>query len=127
MGWGVDFKANIYLKRQEYNKNKFLVQDAIAECKVEINNIISHLHMLGASTPKDVVPEDYKEDILNWIHQEIENSYDQLKESIVKEYQHGLYLEYLEETEKISPPTVHSSGSKMEIQQNKLTAILPKS
>ena len=98
MAWGIDFTTDIYLSRQEYNKNTYLVEDAIKECQEEIDNAKTQIKMLGASTPKDITPTD--QDPLYYISSEMENSFETIEEQCVKMYKLVLYLEYLQEQEQ---------------------------
>lgn len=61
MGWGTDFKTNVYLNRQIF-KNKQEVEDAIKEKEEQIQTDTELLLMIAMANPKDLVEED--EDVL---------------------------------------------------------------
>lgn len=98
MSWGIDFKADIFISRQDFNKNKLLVEDTIKDCGDEINKAKEYIQMLGASTPKDITPAE--QDPLYYINTEIEDRLEEIAELTVRRYQLMLYLEYLNETDK---------------------------
>lgn len=54
MGWGIDFKANVYLSRQIYS-NKEQVEDAITEKQKAIKHATEQLLILVAGNPKDLL------------------------------------------------------------------------
>jgi len=97
MSWGIDFIADVYLDRQDYNKNPYMVRDAIQSCEDEINSIESSIKMLCSATPKDIVPEEEKDNVLNWLQIIIEDNLSSLQELYVKKYKLSLYLEHLED------------------------------
>ena len=96
MGWGTDFNTNIYLSRQIFN-GKADVEDKIDELEREVNNSKSMLKMFAASTPNDIVPEEWEDSPLDWIHNQMNEIFDTLQEDIINIYKLELYLEYLEE------------------------------
>jgi len=99
MGWGTDFKADVYLNRQTFS-SKFEVEDKIEDLSKSINDNESILKMYASSTPSAIVPEDLKEDTIGWLNNEINMILDTLHEEIIEKYNLKLYLEYLEEKEK---------------------------
>lgn len=99
MTWGIDFTTNVFIARSGYEKNKFLVQDAIDECQEDIHKQQIYIQMLGASTPKDITPAE--QDPLYYINSEIENAIKEIEELSIKRYKLILYLEYLDKPEEI--------------------------
>lgn len=90
MGWGTDFKADIFLNRQTF-ANKFEVEEAIRE---KTNDIIQNeMLMLGyaMATPKDIFPnsDDVAFDVKIAVGDVLEN----LEELYVSKYKLSLYLE----------------------------------
>jgi len=96
MSWGIDFTANIFLSRQDYNKNESLVKDKINEEDIEISNIKMKLAMLVGATPNTIIGEEWKDDILNGITNELIILLDDLQELLVDKYKLVLYLKYLD-------------------------------
>jgi hypothetical protein len=97
MTWGTDFTTGIFLSRQDYNKNPLLVKDSINEKDLEISNIKIKLAMLVGATPNTIVNEEWKDDILNGITNELVLLLNELEELLIDKYKLGLYLEYLED------------------------------
>lgn len=96
MGWGIDFTTDIFLSRQDYNKNSELVKDKIDEKDVEINNIKIRLAMLVGASPNTIISEEWKNDVLNGLTNELILLLDELQELFIDKYKLVLYLEYLE-------------------------------
>lgn len=61
MGFGTDFKTNVYLNRQIF-RNKQEVEEAIKEKEKQIQSNTELLLMIAMANPKDLVTED--EDVL---------------------------------------------------------------
>jgi len=95
LGWGIDFKADIYLSRQDYGSNPSQVQDAIDDLSEGIEQNESRLKMFASSNVRDIVPEEWKDQPLDWINAEINSIVGSLKEDIVHRYQLELYKESL--------------------------------
>jgi len=95
MGWGVNFKTDIYLSRQEYNENIFQVKEKIDNLTDNIENIKIKLSMFCAATPKDIVP--LEETSIDWISMETQILFTEYEEIIRDRYKLYLYLDYLKE------------------------------
>lgn len=94
MGWGIDFKADVFLSRQSYaSKNE--VEDRIRELESEINDCEATLKMYAASTPKDVYVLDGNESAIGWLNIEVNTQFGLYKDYLYNKYQLELYLEYL--------------------------------
>ena len=61
MGWGTDFKTDIYLNRMIFN-SKGELEDKIEELEKGITTCKEKLLMFASSTPKDIIPDDWKEE-----------------------------------------------------------------
>jgi len=96
MGWGIEFKADIYLSRQSYS-SKGEVEDKISEFDKEINNCEAELKMFAAANPKDIVPPDSVEDQILWLNNEINQTLEVYRELLMERYRLYLYLDYLNE------------------------------
>lgn len=96
MSWGTDFKADIYLSRQMYN-GVWEVKDRIEEIDKELAEIGGKLKILSGATPKDIIPDEWKESPVQWINNEIETLLDDYQENLIHRYTLNLYLRYLED------------------------------
>lgn len=94
MGWGIEFKADIYLSRQSYSR-KSEVEDKIDEIDRLITDHEAELKMFASATPKDIVPSD--EEQIDWINNRINEILLAYQECLVDRYQLSLYLDYLNE------------------------------
>ena len=99
MGWGINFLADIFLSRQDYQGNIHQVQDEIDESSGDIENTKQHILMYCSCTPKDISTTD-EESILFSINNDVNDLLSSLKADIIKLYQLELYKEYLEELNK---------------------------
>ncbi len=92
MGWGTTFKPEIYLSREKY--------DSIADIEDEINDQNKYLSdinnqlllMIGSDLTK-CIPEDWKEEPMRWINNQVTELLSGQKETMIKIYQ----LELLKE------------------------------
>jgi len=106
MGWGIDFtktisigkrifSADVFLNRQDYGENPFVVQDAIDAIEDNVRREEERLLMYASSDPLSVVPEKEDEPVF-WLQLRVRESIDMLREYYVKLYELRLYKEYLE-------------------------------
>lgn len=94
MSWGIDFKADIYLSRQEYN-TKNDVEERIKEIDKTINECETLIKMYASSTPKDIVPSEESEDPINWINNQINVEFEMYRDYLIDRYNLELYMDYL--------------------------------
>jgi hypothetical protein len=66
MGWGTDFTAEIFLNREVFSSNSDL-EYKIEELKQFIENHKKEISMYVSANPKDIIPDDWKEDGLNFL------------------------------------------------------------
>lgn len=96
MGFGIDFKTNIFLNRYT-SKNLYEVKSDIEDKEKEIESLKEQILMFGSSNPKDIVPDDWKEAPIIFIQNQINNCFELImgnKRDIVLL---GLYKKYLED------------------------------
>lgn len=99
MGWGTDFKADLYLNRQIYDSMGQL-DDAISDAEERIEKIKQRLFMFASASPKEITSPEWDGNSIDYIHYEFDISLDELL-SETKELQLlWLYKEYLEEQER---------------------------
>lgn len=96
MGWGTDFNADIFLNRIVINNDSEL-DDLIRETEYDLNEIKTRLNMYVASNPKDITPDEWKEESLRFLHTNITELIDELQEKTVLQYNLRLYKQYLED------------------------------
>jgi len=97
MPWGIDFKADIFLSRQNY-PTKHSVEDRIEELDELISECEAKLKMYASSTPKDIIPTDDSEDPIYWIGARIDEELEAYREYVINRYNLDLYLYYLTES-----------------------------
>jgi len=73
MGWGTDFKANVFISRMEFPSSAH-VDFAIEEQERAILNAEKMLIALAAGTPKDIAPEEWGEERPRWIADSVEEN-----------------------------------------------------
>lgn len=97
MGWGIDFKTDIYLSKQDYGENTELVKDEILELEKGINSSKEKILMYAAATPKDIsMPTEESIDIIFNIQIEINETLDYIRECTEKILNLTYYQRYLE-------------------------------
>jgi hypothetical protein len=95
MSYGIDFKADVYLSRQDYGENPILVQDKIDELSHDMNEIIVRLKMYASATIKDIVPEEWMDDSITWLNNQMDELIEQYNEYHTLRDNLYLYLNYL--------------------------------
>lgn len=98
MGYGIDFKADIFLSRQDY-PTKHSVTDRIEELSELIGECEAKLKMYASATPKDIIQSDDSEDPIYWISSRIDEELEMYREYLINRYNLDLYLDYLTESE----------------------------
>jgi hypothetical protein len=94
--WGIDFKADIFLSRQEYS-TKYAVESRIKELDELIFECEAALKMYASATPKDIVPPDFLEEPIDWINRQIDEQFQMYQEYLRDRHNLELYLEYLDD------------------------------
>ena len=87
MGWGTEFKANVFLSREEVTPEN--VSDHLAEVENDINSVRTDLIALCSATPKDVTPAD--EEPLTYVRTTGLDYLDYLEDLIIKRTKIQLY------------------------------------
>lgn len=93
MSYGTDFTADIFLNRQVY-ENKAQVESVIEDCEQTINVLERQLYLMAVSNVREITPKD--EEPLLWITANVDGILSELSDEVIKRYQLGLYLEFLE-------------------------------
>ena len=85
MSWGTEFNVDIYLSRTSFNCKQDLV-DAIEIVEKNIKLVEDKLHMYAISNVKDIVPKEWEDEPVRWVHDKIEellNDYREYNERLV--------------------------------------------
>lgn len=94
MGYGTDFKADIYLNRMIFT-NKYELENKIEENKGYISDSIQKIKMFAAANPRDIVDAEWKEEPINWINNQINDLMESINEFSFENYRLELYLDYI--------------------------------
>lgn len=97
MGWGIDFKADIFLSRMNFDGNKYQVEDAINSIEEDLVKLKIEIYMYAAATPKDVCPEDWEEENISFLRTRLDELFEEYDGQIVLLDHLKLYLETLQE------------------------------
>ena len=100
MGWGIDFTADIYLSKQDYQENKFQVQDAIDECILNISEYQKELSMYASANIQEVCDPEWISEPIAWLRSKINELTSDMLEEQTKLVNLRYYLEYLNEQER---------------------------
>jgi hypothetical protein len=95
MGWGTDFTANVYLNRMSFEAIED-VRNKIDENINVINDAKQKIKMFVSSTPIGIIPDEWKEEPINWLNSEIDILFEIIDESIKENVILYQYVEYLE-------------------------------
>ena len=96
MGWGTDFTADIYLNRLTFS-NVYELEDTIQNCKGEIEEHNRTLLMYASSNLKDIVPEEWKNEPMDFLRREVGKVLEELESEIRHLKDLEYYLQYLKE------------------------------
>lgn len=99
MGWGIDFKADIFLNKV-YVNSKYDLECQIEDCKEELKIIKTKLYMFSSSSPKQIVSKEWKDDVLGYIQIELNNLFEEYDITIEKLINLKYLLKNYDEYEK---------------------------
>jgi len=94
MGWGTDFTINIFLNKKIYVSREE-VEDRVEELEADIKGDYNKLMMFASSNIKDIVPKDWNDEPINWLHREIGSILETIEEYQYELFNLQLYLDYL--------------------------------
>ena len=100
MGWGLDFSTDIFLSRCTLTTT-FAVQDKIDSNKTDIEGVNAKLKMFAIASIAEILPEQWEEEPVNWIDSQINQLLEDRDELLIENYKLSLYLDYLEDKDKI--------------------------
>lgn len=96
MSWGIDFTADIYLSKQSY-RTVMEVKDRIDVLMREVQDYETTIKMYISANPKDIVAEEWKDDPIVWLKNQVDELFISIHENEVEIYKLGLYAEFLEQ------------------------------
>jgi hypothetical protein len=77
MGWGTTINAEIYISRVQF-ENKLVLEDKISELEKNIEADKSKILMFCSANPKDVVPEEWKDEPIVFIYNNVQDIFDNI-------------------------------------------------
>jgi hypothetical protein len=95
--WGIEFKADIFISREDFGENINQVEFEIQYCENKIIESHRILCMYAATSPSEIIPEEWKDQAITYIHNKIDEEVAQIIETSQKLVKLNLYLEYLKE------------------------------
>lgn len=99
MGWGIDFKADIFLNKMSI-QNIFDLNDIIEEKESELEAMKIAIYMYASSDPKLLISDDWKDDPIVFIQLKVKEILTEIEEltTLLTNLYH--YKEYLEDDGK---------------------------
>lgn len=95
MGWGTDFTADVFLNKMTF-ENKYQVKEKIEEITEELVSDKQSLYMYASANPKDLIPEDWKNESIAFIQIKVDELLQRIEENYRLLVKLELYLETLE-------------------------------
>lgn len=95
MSWGIDFTADIFIAREDFQCNIEYVKEAIIEHEQAISECEKTILMYCAANPKDINHEDC-ENVISFIQAEVNNEIASIKEYFSLILKLEYYKQYLE-------------------------------
>lgn len=103
MGWGTQFKADIFISKELYH-TKYEVEDEISDKESWIAKCKAKLLALALATPRDITPHNSDSDDPIWyVTKEVDYALESIEESEYKLFKLRLLLEHWEEKEDDEP------------------------
>lgn len=96
MSYGTDFKADIYISRKIFTSLDE-VQEYRDELEEDIINDKAKVLMYVSSTPKDIIPDDWKDEPIRWLQDQLIELLTNIEENLNLLFKIDHYIEYLEE------------------------------
>lgn len=96
MGWGTTFKSEIYLSKITFGNN-YEIEEYIKEKEEEIEKTKNKLCMFASSTPKDICPNEWEDEMIRFLSNEVSSLTDYLEELIIEKTKAELLLVHVNE------------------------------
>jgi hypothetical protein len=94
MGWGTTFSPEIYLSKVTFD-NSWEIENYISEKELYIKDAKNRLCMYASATPKDICPDDWKDEIVTFLSNEVSTHIDYLEDLIIEKTKAELLLSYV--------------------------------
>jgi hypothetical protein len=82
MGWGTTFTADVFLNREVFSSNSDL-EYKIEELKQAIEGYKKEISMYVSANPKDIIPDGWKEDGLNFLIFKLKEIFENYEEDLI--------------------------------------------
>jgi hypothetical protein len=96
MTWGTSFKTDISLLRETYS-SEIDIEDTINELNTDIRDLESKIKMFTTVSFREIITEEWKDEPINWINNQINELFKSYSELIIRQYKLELYLDYVKE------------------------------
>lgn len=99
MGWGTEFTPDIYLSRYVF-KSTWELDEKIKELSDGIQMYKDRLKQYISANPKDIIPNDWKEEPIEWLDMKASEIFDGMDELQNDLFRLEMFKRHLEETNK---------------------------
>jgi len=96
MGWGIGFKADVYLSRMQFNSIQE-VEEKIEENRKDIEDAKQRIKMFVSATPNSIIPKEWEEEPINWLVNSVNDLFELIEDYTRENVLLNQYVEYLEE------------------------------
>jgi hypothetical protein len=96
MSWGTTFTYKHFLDRQTF-ENRYQLEEAIRDKQEEVDAGVQKIMILAASNPGDLIPGEWKEDPVSWLHMTVSQLLNDYTEDVLMLRELENYLEVYEE------------------------------
>lgn len=72
MGWGTTFNCEIFLSKLDITSEEQL-KELIKDRELYLTEIKQKLAMLVSSNPRDIIPDEWKDEPINYLYGEVDN------------------------------------------------------
>ena len=72
MGWGTTFNCEIFLSKLDITSEEQL-KELIKDRELYLTEINQKLAMLVSSNPRDIIPNEWKDEPINYLYGEVDN------------------------------------------------------
>ncbi|MFA5366527.1 MAG: hypothetical protein WC333_01195 [Dehalococcoidia bacterium] len=67
----------------------------LEELDKTIEDIKAQIKMYSSATPKDIMPEDWKEEPINWLSTRLDELFENYEEKVIEMFKISMYLDYV--------------------------------
>jgi len=104
MGYGTSFKTEVYLNRQLFS-HLLEVEDRVEDRRLQIEDAKRRLLMFASANVRDIVPDDWKEEPINWVNNHVVDLVADLIIDVRELVQLEAFVEYVKEGGSIKGDT----------------------